>query len=183
MICVCISHDCKLDLVTIRGHQTGDQYIRDVLQPVVPHFDNHHYSCKTCVYGWQHQAASLKGSNRLSSKWSLDISSMASHDPGLESNRACLGHARPSCTGSWTSYTKFSQLKQQCIGNGCSYHRSTSDDWLGEWDSRLRPSSKHVVVSLDNELSTLDVVKWLKIDVFQVKWQSYRALWTVKVNT
>jgi hypothetical protein len=38
----CISHDCKLDLVTIQGNLIGDQYIRDVLQPVVaPHFDNH----------------------------------------------------------------------------------------------------------------------------------------------
>jgi hypothetical protein len=38
----CISHDCKLDLVTIQGNLTGNQYIRDVLQPVVvPHFDNH----------------------------------------------------------------------------------------------------------------------------------------------
>ena len=38
----CISHDCKLDLVTIQGNLTGDQYIRDVLQAVVvPHFDNH----------------------------------------------------------------------------------------------------------------------------------------------
>ena len=37
----CISHDCKLDLVTIQGNLTGDQYIRDVLQSVVvPHFDN-----------------------------------------------------------------------------------------------------------------------------------------------
>jgi hypothetical protein len=36
----CISHDCKLDLVTIQGNLTGDQYISDVLQPVVvPHFD------------------------------------------------------------------------------------------------------------------------------------------------
>ena len=37
-----ISYDCKLDLVTIQGNLPGDQYIRDVLQPVVvPHFDNH----------------------------------------------------------------------------------------------------------------------------------------------
>jgi transposase len=42
MVWRCISHDCKLDLVTIQGNLTGDQYIRDVLQPVVvPHFDNH----------------------------------------------------------------------------------------------------------------------------------------------
>jgi hypothetical protein len=31
----CIAHDCKLDLVTIQGNLTGDQYIRDVLKPVV----------------------------------------------------------------------------------------------------------------------------------------------------
>jgi transposase len=38
----CLSHDCKLDLVTIQGNLTGDQYIRDVFQPVVvTHFDNH----------------------------------------------------------------------------------------------------------------------------------------------
>ena len=45
MVWGCISHDCKLDLVTIQGNLTGDQYTRDVLQPVVapppPHFDNH----------------------------------------------------------------------------------------------------------------------------------------------
>ena len=41
MVWGCISHDCLLDLVTIQGNLTGDQYIRDVLQPVVPHFDNH----------------------------------------------------------------------------------------------------------------------------------------------
>jgi transposase len=42
MVWGCISHDCKLDLITIQGNLSGDQYIRDVLQPVVvPHFDNH----------------------------------------------------------------------------------------------------------------------------------------------
>ena len=42
MVWECISHDWKLNLVTIQGNLTGDQYNRDVLQPVVvPHFDNH----------------------------------------------------------------------------------------------------------------------------------------------
>jgi transposase len=42
MVWGCISHDYKLDLVTIQGNLTGDLYIRDILQPVVvPHFDNH----------------------------------------------------------------------------------------------------------------------------------------------
>jgi hypothetical protein len=35
MVWGCISHDCKLDLVTIQGNLTGDQYTRNVLQPVV----------------------------------------------------------------------------------------------------------------------------------------------------
>ena len=30
---------------------------------------------------------------------------------------------------------------------------------------------------------TIDVIKWFISDVLKVKWQSYRALWTVKVNT
>jgi hypothetical protein len=43
MVWRCISHDCKLDLFTIQGNLTGDQYIRDVLQPVVvPHFNHTH---------------------------------------------------------------------------------------------------------------------------------------------
>ena len=47
MVWGCISHDYKLDLVTIQGNLTGDQYIRDVLQPVVvPHFDNHPLSTR-----------------------------------------------------------------------------------------------------------------------------------------
>ena len=38
----CISHGWTLDLVTIQCNISGDQYIRDVLQPVVvPYFDNH----------------------------------------------------------------------------------------------------------------------------------------------
>jgi transposase len=48
MVWGCISHDCKLYLVTIQGNLTGDQYSRDVLQPVVvPHFDNHQLATRT----------------------------------------------------------------------------------------------------------------------------------------
>jgi transposase len=35
MVWGCICHDCKLDLVTIKGNLTGDQSV------FVPHFDNH----------------------------------------------------------------------------------------------------------------------------------------------
>jgi hypothetical protein len=108
----CISHDCKLDLVTIQSILTGDQYIRDVLQPViVPHaFRQPHTSYKACVCGWQRQAASFKSSNRLPPKRSRDFCSLASHEPGFESHRAYLGHVRPSYSGSGTSCATHSSV-------------------------------------------------------------------------
>jgi hypothetical protein len=63
MIWVCISHDCKLHLVTIRGNLTGDQYIRDILQPVVvPHFDNHPLAVRRSI---NHKSESLTQLNVL----------------------------------------------------------------------------------------------------------------------
>jgi transposase len=108
----CISHDCRLDLVTIQGNPTGDQYIRDVLQPTscCPPFRQPPTSYKACIYGWQHQASSFKSSNRLPPKRSRDFCSLASHEPRFESHRAYLGHVRPSYTGSGTSCAKHSSV-------------------------------------------------------------------------
>ena len=64
----CISHYCKLDLVTIQGNITGDQYIRDVLQPVVPHFNNHALATMPVYMDGNAQASSFKSSNRLPPK-------------------------------------------------------------------------------------------------------------------
>ena len=42
MVWGCLSHDDKMDLVTIQGRLTGECYIHYVLEPVVdPHFENH----------------------------------------------------------------------------------------------------------------------------------------------
>ena len=38
-------------------------------------------------------------------------------------------------------------------------------------------------VTPGTELWTIDVVKWFISDFLKMKWQSYRAFWTVKVNT
>lgn len=46
MVCDCILHD-KMDLVTIQGKLTGEQYIHKVLDPVVvPHFKNHPHATR-----------------------------------------------------------------------------------------------------------------------------------------
>ena len=42
MVWGCLSHDDKMDLVTIQGRLTGERYIQDVLKlVVVPYFENH----------------------------------------------------------------------------------------------------------------------------------------------
>ena len=132
MVWGCISHDCKLDLVTIQGNLTGDQYIRHVLQPVVvPHFDNHPLATRP-VYMDDNamQASSFKSSNCLPPKRSRDFCSLASHEPGFESHRAYLGHVRPSYTCSGTSCAKHSSVGSS-IASGMAaatrYHNRTSD--------------------------------------------------------
>jgi hypothetical protein len=49
--------------------------------------------------------------NRLPPKQSRNFCSLASHEPGFESHRAYLGHARPSYTGLGTSCAKIRQLE------------------------------------------------------------------------
>ena len=42
MVWGCVSHDCKLDLVTVQGTLTGQTYQTDILETaVIPHFDDH----------------------------------------------------------------------------------------------------------------------------------------------
>jgi hypothetical protein len=128
MVWGCISHDCKLDLVTIQGNLTGDQYIRDVLQPVVvPHFNNHPLATRL-VY------MDDKGSNRLPPKRSRNFCSLASHEPGFESHRAYLGHVRPSYAGSGTSCAKHSSVRSN-IASGIAATITTghpTSNWRDE---------------------------------------------------
>jgi hypothetical protein len=84
MVWGCISHDCKLDLITIQGNLTGDQYIRDVLQPVVvPNFDNHTLATMPVYMDDNAQASSFNSCNRLPPKRNRDLRSLASHEPGF----------------------------------------------------------------------------------------------------
>jgi hypothetical protein len=42
MVWGCVSYDCKLDLITVRGNLNGQIYRQDIFEAsVVPHFDNH----------------------------------------------------------------------------------------------------------------------------------------------
>ena len=119
----CISHDCKLEIITIQGNLTGDQYIRDVLQPVVvPYFDNHTLATMPVYMDDNAQASSFKSSNRLPPKRSRDLRSLASHEPGFKSHITYLGHVRSSYTDSVAScqleaelHLEWQQLSQRDI--------------------------------------------------------------------
>jgi hypothetical protein len=141
-------------------------------------------SYKACVYGWQRQASSFKSSNRLPPRRSHDFCSLASHEPGFESHRAYLGHVRPSYTCSGTSCVKHSSVGSS-IASGMATAITTghpTSNWRDEtqgWGRHPSTWGLHPVLNFEQ----IDVVKWFISDVLKVKWQSYRAFWTVKVNT
>ena len=110
----CISHDCQLEIVTIQGNLTGDQYIRDLLQPVVvPYFDNHALATMPVYMDGNAHASSYKSSNRLTPKRSRYLCSLASNEPGYESHITYLGQVRSSYTDSVTSCQLESELHQE----------------------------------------------------------------------
>ena len=111
MVWGCISHDCKLDLVTIQSNLTGYQYIRDVLQPVVVHhFDNHQLATRP-VYmddnAMPHRSRAV--TTYLQSEAIFGTCEAVAYKLG---NLLCK---------------TFVSWKQHCIGNGSSYHNRTSD--------------------------------------------------------
>jgi hypothetical protein len=180
--CISRSHDCKLDLVTIRENLTGDQNTRDILQPVVvPHFAKHPLAC---IYGWQRQAASLNGSDRLPSKWSHELFSITSHEPGFESDEACLRHARLSCIGSWTPCAKLTSgiATATTAVHPTTNWRDNTEGWgLHPSTWRLHPilnfeplalSDSQLVFSKwnDNRIVHYELLSWLiKMNIFNVK--------------
>ena len=92
--------------------ETGDQYIRDVLQPlVVHHFDNHPIAARTMFMddnARPHRSMAVTAYLQSEAVTSLPWPAMS---PDLNPIRACLGHARPSCTGIWTYCTDLLQLE------------------------------------------------------------------------
>ena len=111
MVWGCISHDCKLDLVTIPDNLTGDQYIRDVLQPVVVHhFDNYPLATRPVHMddnARPHRSRAV--TTYLQSKAVISVPWPAM-SPDMNP-RAYLGHVRPSYTCSGTSYVKHSSVE------------------------------------------------------------------------
>jgi transposase len=114
----CISHDCKLDLVTIQGNLTGDQYIRDVLQPVVPHFDNHPLATRP-VYmddnARLHRSRAVTAYLQSEAVTSVPWPAMSSDLNPIEHIWDMLG---PRMQARESPVQNIRQLEEHCIGNG-----------------------------------------------------------------
>ena len=66
MVWGCLSHDDKMDLVTIQGRLTGERYIHDVLEPVVVHhFENHPLATRPVYMDDKRLTPPFKGSDGL----------------------------------------------------------------------------------------------------------------------
>ena len=184
MVWGCISHDCKLDLVTIQGNLTCDQYIRDVLQPVVvSHFDNHPLATKP-VYmddnARPHRSRAVTAYLQSEAVTSVPWPAMS---PDLNP-RAYLGHVRPSYTGSGTSCAKHSSVGSS-IASGMAAAITTGhptsnwrDETQGWYEAVIQARGGYTRYWTFNNRCRQVIHKWR----FEMKWHSYRAFWNVKVN-
>ena len=128
MVWGCISHGCKLDLVTIQGNITGDQYIRDVLQPdVVPHFDNHPLATRP-VYmddnNRPHRSRAVTAYLQSEAVTSIPWPTMRPDLNPIEYIWDMLGRRIQARE---PPVQNIRQLEEHCIGNGSSNHNRTSD--------------------------------------------------------
>jgi hypothetical protein len=116
-------------------------------------------SYKACIYVWQPPVASFKGSNHLPLKYRRDFSSMTSHKHGFKSDKACMGHARPSCTCSWTSCTTLTSIGSR-IASGMATANTAAHpttDWRDQTKGLDRHSSTWWIHS------TLNFEPWMSL--------------------
>jgi len=156
----CISHDCKLDLVTIQGNLTSDQYIRDVLQPVVvSHFYNHPLATRHVYMDDNVRPHRSRAVTAYLQSEAVNIVPWPDMSPDLnpiEHISDMLGrrmHAQEPpvqhiCQLETELHREWQQLSQQDI------RRLT-----GDMRRSAEPSSKHVGATPSTELRTIDVVK------------------------
>lgn len=104
-----ISHDRKSDLVTIRGgNLNGDQYLREVLQPVVePYCDNHSLAATPVLID---NNASLHRSRAVIAFLQVEAVN-AVQLPAITPDLNPIEHVRPSSTYNRINCSKFTSVE------------------------------------------------------------------------
>ncbi|CAC5413249.1 unnamed protein product [Mytilus coruscus] len=122
----CISHDCKLDLVTIRTNLTGNQYIREVLQPAVVHkFDNHPLAARPVFMddnAMSHRSMAVTAyiQGKAEAKTSLPWPAMKPDLNPKEHVRDLIGHRLQAVEPPLQNLQMYVSLKKHCTRNGDS---------------------------------------------------------------
>jgi hypothetical protein len=170
MVWGCISHDWKLNLVTIQNWWSV--YHRCLATSCCPPLQQPPIIYKACVYEWQRQVSSFKSSNRLPPRRSCDFCSLASHE-----------HI-------WDMLGRRIQAREPPVQNIRQLEAALHREWqqLSQHDIRrltggMRCRVEAVIQARGGYTRYWTLknrfVKWFISDVLKVKWQSYRAFWTV----
>ena len=127
MVVGCISHECKLDLVTIPGNLAGDQYIRDVLQPVaVSHFDNHSLATRHVCIDDNARPHRSRAATAYFQREAVPSLPWPTKSPDLNPIEHIWDMLGCRMLGNLLCKT-FVSWKQHSIGNGSNYQHRTSD--------------------------------------------------------
>ena len=126
----CLSHDDKMDLVTIQGRLTGERYIHNVLEPVViPHFENHPLATRPVYMDDNARPHCSRAVTAYFQGNAIETLPWPARSPDLnplEHIGDILGRQIQKMDfGLWTNW------KQLCIVSGTADHssNSTSDRW------------------------------------------------------
>ena len=112
MVWGCVSYDCKLDLITVRGTFNVQIYRQNILEAsIVPHFDNHPLNTRPVLMDDNAKPHRTRCCDRLLA-WRIDNHTyMACQEFWFKPDRAHLGHYRSSIERKNTVGSNFNWVK------------------------------------------------------------------------
>ena len=138
MVRECVSHDCKLDLVTVQGTLSGQKYQTDILETVViPHCDDHPLLTRPVFMDDNARPHSITCSDWMFASKCDFNTSVACSQSWFESSWTFAGHSGPE--NSWNrSSSADTTWTWGCIASGMAATLSSGyNAWSRVWGGVL----------------------------------------------